>query len=65
MYYLRFTEGSHETTNIEADDALEALIVAHDLVHDGAAQLWRDDQKVCHIRPGSVGEWVPGWLHRG
>ncbi|MBO9498062.1 MAG: hypothetical protein J7496_03350 [Novosphingobium sp.] len=62
-YQLVFTadgRGEAKVIEFDAEDAAEALIVAHSEAPGRNAELWRDDEMLCAIRRREVGYWELG-----
>jgi hypothetical protein len=60
-YRLRFLgDDVHPSEEIEfeAEDAHDALVLAHDKARRRSAELWRDDEMLCSIRRAEPGFWI-------
>lgn len=62
-YSLRYTSPEQAgIVHFTAEDAADALIVAHQLATDRSAELWDGDFRVCRIQRKAEQEWRPSWL---
>lgn len=60
VYRLKFDpEGERPAKDVEfeAEDAAQALIIAHREARKHSAELWRDGEKLCSIRRQSSEVW--------
>jgi hypothetical protein len=61
-YSLRYTSAEQAgIVHFTADDAADALIVAHQLATDRSAELWDGNFRVCKIERKPAEEWRPSW----
>ena len=62
VYRLKFSEGDPPRPDIEfrANDAYNALVMAHDRARHCSAELWRDGQRLCTIRRVEDEVWQIG-----
>jgi hypothetical protein len=59
-YQLVFSsdgQGEAKVVEFDAEDAADALIIAHSEAPGRSAELWRDDEMLCAIRRREVGYW--------
>jgi hypothetical protein len=62
-YSLRYTSVERAgIVHFTAEDAADALIVAHQLARDRSAELWDGNFRVCRIDRKAAEEWRPSWL---
>ncbi|WEK47793.1 MAG: hypothetical protein P0Y56_05720 [Candidatus Andeanibacterium colombiense] len=62
-YQLVFSEdayGEAKIVEFDADDAAEALTIAHSESARRNAELWSDAEKLCTIRRSEIGYWEVG-----
>ncbi len=65
LYRLKFS-GSEPRADIEfhANDAYQALVVAHDRARHHSAELWRDGKRLCTLRRVDGEVWQIGPAQR-
>jgi hypothetical protein len=59
-YRLKFSDdgrGLQKDVEFEAEDAAEALMIAHKEASNRWAELWRDGRKLCTIQRTEQGVW--------
>lgn len=62
-YSLRYTSVERAgIVHFTAEDAADALIVAHQLATDRSAELWDGNFRVCRIEREEAEKWLPSWL---
>ena len=57
LVFSRDAFGEAKVVEFDAEDAAEALAIAHSEAPRRSAERWRDDEMLCTIKRNEIGYW--------